>query len=703
MPTHQVARATTPPASTSQSKRKRPTIEKTVFFVSTGLLCAFIAFGVFAAGTAKAVLPRVLHVVGHHFGWFYVVAVNGFLAFCVWLLISPYRTIRLGKDADRPEFPTLTWLAMLFSAGMGIGLVFNGVAEPIHHYAEPPVGEGRSFAAAQAALPITYLHWGVHAWSIYAVVALTIGFFSFRHDLPLTLRAFLYPLIGNRLHGWPGHVVDILAVISTLFGLAVSLGLGAMQVTAGLEYLFDLPDSLRNQLLVVAVVTLGAMLSLLTGMKKGIRRLSELNIVLATVLVSAVFVLGPSRDILTLGVQSVGPYVGDLIPRSFFLGALDERATTWTVDWTVTYWAWWIAWAPFVGSFVARVSRGRTFREFILGSLLVPTGMNFVWFSVFGGSALRLETTTDAAIADAVTTSLPTAIYALLSQLPLAPVLSFITVCVVSVFFITSSDSASLVVDMLTSGGHPNPPAWQRVFWATAEGATAAVLLYAGAHGTDPLGPARPGEALKALQAGVITMGLPFCLILVAMAYALTLGVRREFAGRPLAPGAAHNKRRREQRSPPVLPLKLERILVPIDYSEQGYKAVEHALGLAELSDPPGQVDVLHVSPEPAEYLPLERLIREEKRTLEEVLETTTQRAQSRLQSYLEERPGIVERVRARVENGIAWRRIVDVAERDNYDLIVLGSETTEDADDAPLSDVAQRVIGSTSCPAVIV
>ncbi|MGB0680744.1 MAG: BCCT family transporter, partial [Polyangiales bacterium] len=610
-------------------------------------------------------------------GWLYVLAVNVFLGLCLWLAFSQYAGLRLGKEGERPEFSTLTWYAMLFSAGMGIGLVFHGVAEPVHHFAHPPGGTGHTAEAARAALPITYLHWGVHAWSIYAVVALTIAFFSFRHDLPLTLRSCLYPLLGEQIHSWPGHTIDILAVISTLFGLACSLGLGAMQVAAGLEYLFSAPNNIQTQLIIIAVITAGATLSLLTGMKRGIRRLSELNIVLASILMLLVFVFGPTRDIVTAATQSVGPYVGDLFRRAFYLGSFNHRATEWSINWTITYWAWWIAWAPFVGLFIARISRGRTMREFILGTLLVPTGMNIAWFSIFGGTALQLDITQAAGIAEVATNSPPTAIFAMLSHLPAAELLSLLAVAVVSVFFVTSSDSASLVVDMLTSGGHPNPPVWQRIFWATAEGATASVLLYAGATALQPGKVARPAAALEALQAGVISMGLPFCVVLLLMSVSLVLGLWREHAGYPLGPEAT--TRRRPTAPKPIVPMKLARILVPVDFSTHSDRAVEHALGLAKLNDPPGEVHLLHVAPEPAAYLPLETLIRDDDRSLEDVIEAHTAQFRLRMQAYLGQRQVNTQPLAGHVERGVPWKRIVDVAQRGRFDLIVMGSPGSAD------------------------
>jgi len=515
------------------------TINPPVFFISGGLLIAFLTFGVVQTDLANAIFPTVLETVSTYFGWLYVVAVAAFIVFAVYLLFR-FGSIRLGDDDDRPEFGLLTWFSMLFSAGMGIGLVFYGVAEPMMHYVTPPSGPGETVAAAESALPITFFHWGIHAWAIYVLMALSIAYFSFRRKLPLALRSCFYPLLGERIYGWPGHLIDITAVFGTLFGLATSLGLGAMQVSAGLEYLFGVPHTTQTQLILIGVITFFATISLVTGVKKGIRRLSELNMMLAALLMLFVFVTGPTLFIMNSGLENVGRYISVTFERTFRIGAMREGEAGWIRDWTLFYWGWWIAWSPFVGMFVARISRGRTIREFVTGVLLAPTAVTFIWFSIFGDTALYLERFAGGEIAAAVDADLSTAIYVMLSQLPLAQITSFLAAGVVAVFFVTSSDSASFVVDMLTSGGHPNPPIWQRVFWATTEGACAAVLLYAG--GT---------EALNALQAAVISIGLPFCVVLLAMCVSLWLALREDeqMEEQPIDAGPVRAARLDEARS----------------------------------------------------------------------------------------------------------------------------------------------------------
>jgi len=495
----------------------RTTINPPVFITSGVLLIAFLVFGVTQTELAGAIFPAVLAAVSQNFGWLYVVSVALFIGFCLYLLVSPFASVRLGDDDSRPDFPLPTWFAMLFSAGMGIGLVFYGVAEPMMHYANPPIGDGSTALAAERAIPLTLFHWGIHAWAIYVLMGLSIAYFSYRRKLPLAIRSCFYPLLGERVHGWAGHLIDIVCVFGTLFGLATSLGLGAMQVSAGLEHLFGLPHTTQTQLILIGIITLCATASLVTGVENGIRRLSELNLVLAALLMLFVFLAGPTLFIIDAGLEDVGNYLKVILQRTFRNGSFHEAESKWVQSWTLFYWGWWIAWSPFVGMFVARISRGRTIREFVLGVLLAPTAVTIIWFSVFGDTALYLERYGEGGIATAVEADVSTAIYVVLAQLPLASVTSLLAAGVVSVFFVTSSDSASFVVDMLTSGGHPNPPIWQRVFWASAEGATAAVLLYFGGK-----------QALSALQAATISIGLPVCVMLLVMMVSLWLGLHRE-------------------------------------------------------------------------------------------------------------------------------------------------------------------------------
>lgn len=494
-----------------------------VFFISGALLLLFVGFGVFDTETAKVVFPATLDFVASSFGWFYLLAVATFVGFSVWLLLSPYGEIRLGHDDERPAYSTLTWFSMLFSAGMGIGLLFYSVAEPIGHYVNPQVGPGRTIEAAEQALATTFFHWGLHAWAIYVVMGMAIAYFSYRRDLPLAVRSTLHPILGKHVFGWVGHAIDILAVFGTLFGLATSLGLGAMQINAGLAHLFEIPETRGVQLILIAIITGAATLSLVTGVDKGIRRLSELNMLLALVLLIFVFVVGPTGQILDGFSTSVGRYLSDLVGRTFRIDVYGDNA--WYKANTLFYWGWWIAWAPFVGMFIARISRGRTIKEFVLGVTLVPTVVTLIWLTVFGQTALYLEVVGEAGIADAVEAKVSTAIFVTLQQLPLASITCSVAIALVAVFFVTSSDSASFVVDMLTSGGIPDPPIWQRVFWAVSEGTVAAVLLVASGR-----------EGLTALQAAVVTVGAPFALVMLGMVASLVIGLRGENVNRRRRP-----------------------------------------------------------------------------------------------------------------------------------------------------------------------
>lgn len=492
-------------------------INPPVFFTSAALLLLFLLVGVVFTGPASRLFPRLLAAISAHGGWLYVGSVAAFLALALGLLASPARGIPLGPDDATPVFGRLTWFSMLFSAGMGIGLVFYGVAEPMMHYAALPGTAAPSPESAARAVPVTLFHWGLHAWAIYAVMGLAIAYFSFRKGLPLAIRSCLQPLLGERIHGAPGHVVDILAVFGTLFGLATSLGLGAMQVSAGLEEVFGITHGTRTQLLLIGGITCVAVISLLSGVHRGIRRLSELNLALATALLLFLLAVGPTEHLLLSWVANIAGYGREIVDRTFAFRLLQGTSAAWSSTWTIFYWGWWIAWAPFVGMFVARISRGRTIGEFVLGVLLVPTAVATVWFTAFGDTALYLERVSQAGIAQAVSQDVSTAIYSVLGALPFPTVTSVLAVTVVVIFFVTSSDSASLVIDMLTSGGHPNPPRWQRVFWATAEGACAAILLYAGGE-----------RALEALQAVVVSIGLPFCIVMLFIGVSLVMALRRE-------------------------------------------------------------------------------------------------------------------------------------------------------------------------------
>lgn len=502
----------TPPEHSSE-KKPWIVINPPVFFASAILTLAFVLFTIILPTTAESVFEQVQGWVVESAGWFYILSVAGFLVFVIFLALSPYGTIKLGLDHSEPDYSYLSWFAMLFSAGMGIGLMFFGVAEPIMHYVNPPVGEGATVEAAREAMRITFFHWGVHAWAIYAIVALSLAYFAFRHNLPLTIRSAFYPLIGERIYGPIGHTVDTFAVLGTIFGVATSLGFGVIQVNSGLNYLFDVPTSIAVQVVLIAVITAIATLSVGLGLDTGIRRISELNIILAVALLLFVLVAGPTVFLLQTFVQNTGNYISGLMASTFNLYAYEP--TGWIGGWTLFYWGWWIAWSPFVGMFIARVSKGRTVREFVIGVLFVPVGFTFMWMTFFGDTAIHMVMIQGIqGLTEAVAADSSVAIFKFFEQLPFSSVTSLLATLLVVTFFVTSSDSGSLVVDMLTSGGKEESPLWQRIFWAVTEGLVAAVLLIAG--------------GLGALQTASIASALPFTVVMILMCWGLARALRIE-------------------------------------------------------------------------------------------------------------------------------------------------------------------------------
>jgi len=493
-------------------------INPPVFFGSLIVLLVTITATIIIGEPAEDLFARAQTVISDASGWFFILLVNVLLFFLVFLAFSKFGNIRLGGKDATPDFSRASWFAMLFSAGMGIGLVFWGVAEPISHFNYNPfVDNTDAVASAKSAMGFTFLHYGIHAWAIYTVVALALAFFTFNLKLPLTIRSVFYPLLGDKIYGRWGDFIDIISVIATVVGLATSLGMGAQQVNAGLEYLFGIEYSRIVQILIIAVITIFATGSLLAGLDKGIRRLSEVNISLALIMLVFVIAIGPTAYLLEGFVQNIGYYIDNFFKLGMwtesYSGIRDE--STWQNSWTVFYYAWWIAWSPFVGIFIARVSRGRTIREFITGVLLVPTILTFLWMSVFGGSAIYYELLGDHSITEAVNTNLPTAFFILLEKFPLVTISSGLSVILVASFFVTSSDSGSMVVDTLTSGGRHDAPKVQKIFWAAMEGATASVLLLYG--------------GLTALQSATTITGLAFAIILVVMVFSFYLSLEKYY------------------------------------------------------------------------------------------------------------------------------------------------------------------------------
>lgn len=497
----------------SSNKNKYFDIYPPVFWPSAIIIALFIAVTLIVGEPMDRIFSAIQNGISDNFGWLFILAVNGFLIFVLFLAFSRFGNIRLGGKKARPEFTMGSWFAMLFSAGMGIGILFWSVAEPIFHYIAPPTGQPKTIEAARRAMESTFLHWGLHAWGIYALVALALAFFAFNRKLPLAIRSVFYPLIGDRINGPLGIIIDIIAVVATLFGLATSLGFGVQQVSAGLDHVFGLNDSVRLQVILIILITFAATLSVVSGLDKGVKRLSNLNIYIAAVFLVFILILGPSLFIVDNFVQNIGEYLQNILARSFWTESYQQ--SDWQNSWTVFYWSWWISWSPFVGMFIARISRGRTVREFISGVLIVPTIITFLWLSAFGGSALYIEMNNiGTSIAEAVNENVATAIYVLLEHFPFAGFTSVVAILLITSFFVTSSDSGSLVVDAFTSGGKLDSPVGQRIFWASTEGAVAAVLLV--------------GGGLNALQTASIMTGLPFTIILLIMCYSLYRGLNRE-------------------------------------------------------------------------------------------------------------------------------------------------------------------------------
>jgi len=602
-----------------------------VFPTSAALIVTFVMATAWAPRRALLLFDRLQTAIAANFAWLYIVAMSGFLVFALFLCVSRFGSVRLGRDDEKPEFHTLTWFSMLFSAGMGIGMLFFGVAEPMRHYLSPPTIEGGTLQAARQAMGITLFHWCLHPWALYALVGLALAYFGFRRGLPLSFRSVFYPLIGDRIHGWIGDAIDVLAVLATLFGLATSLGLGAKQVNAGLAHVFGIPQGVGIQVVLIACITAMAVASLVSGLHVGIRRLSELNMCLAGLLLLFLFVAGPTVYLLSALVSNLGAYLQRLPDNSFWTATYAPRSrASWFSGWTIFYWGWWIAWSPFVGMFIARVSRGRTIREFVTGVLLVPSAVALVWMTGFGNSALHqqiyqriaadpeaveeryayapreylvqeldpatgMPQTPDGAwlvgpdargVANPVPvlmrkegsafvtpdearveyrrgvlvlegTSRPytasadsrytgpykaktamltlgdyltepvlnddrtrlvdttaTAMFVMLEAYPLTGLTALIGTLSVILFFVTSSDSASMVADIIASGGSEDPTTGTRLFWGILEGVLAAVLLVAG--------------GLKALQTGSIAIGLPFCLLVIVMCFSLWRGLQQE-------------------------------------------------------------------------------------------------------------------------------------------------------------------------------
>lgn len=487
-----------------------------VTIASVAIMMIFIVLTLMFKDDASELFKAALAAITNTAGWFLILVTNIFILAALYFAVGRFGGIRLGGKDAVPEFSTLAWYAMLLSAGMGIGLMFWSVGEPMFHYISPSPMFGNVEAmtpeAAQAAMGVTYFHWGLHPWAIYAIVGLGLAFFAYNRGLPLTIRSIFYPLLGDKIYGFWGNLIDVLSVLATLVGLATSLGLGVQQINAGLFFMFDMPISTTSQVLLIGGITGIATLSVMAGLDSGVKFLSQLNMGLAALFMLFLLIVGPTIYILGGFTQNLGYYFTILPELSLWTETF--RDTNWQASWTVFYWAWWISWSPFVGMFIARISKGRSVREFLFGVILIPTLLSFIWMSVFGGAALYVQTEGITDLAAAVNDDVATAMFVMLSSFPFAGALSLVAVVLVTVFFVTSSDSGSLVVDHLTSGGKLHSPTPQRVFWAVMEGVIAAVLLV--------------GGGLATLQAASVSTGLLFAVVLLVAVYSLYIGLSQE-------------------------------------------------------------------------------------------------------------------------------------------------------------------------------
>lgn len=488
-----------------------------VFFISAVAIVVFVVGAIMFPVAAKEILDGAKWWSINNFDWLFMIGGNIFVLFCLAMIVLPVGKIRLGGPDAKPEYSRASWFAMLFAAGMGIGLMFWSVAEPVAYYTawyKTPLGVAANTPeAASAAMGATMFHWGLHPWAIYGVVALSLAFFAYNKGLPLTVRSAFYPLLGDRIWGWPGHLIDLLAVLATIFGLATSLGLGAQQASGGLHFLFGVDAGTSTQIAIIIFITAVAIFSVVRGIDGGVKILSNLNMIIAIFLLLFVILAGSTMGIIGGFFSTAGDYLTHIIPLSNWMGREDSD---WYHGWTVFYWAWWISWSPFVGMFIARVSRGRTVREFMTAVLLVPTIVTIIWMSAFGGTALEQTINGVGQLSNGIG-EVSLAMFQMLENLPMSSITSFLAIVLVLVFFVTSSDSGSLVIDSITAGGKVDAPVPQRIFWATMEGVIAGALLFIGGK-----------EAVQALQAGAITTGLPFTVVLLFMCVSLYKGLRSE-------------------------------------------------------------------------------------------------------------------------------------------------------------------------------
>lgn len=513
-------------------RKKNFVANKTVFFVSIALILILIFFGVVFPEAMDEKLTAFKFWSSNSFGWLFVLAVNIILIFSIYLAFSKYGKIRLGGHDARPAYSKTSWFAMLFSAGMGIGLMFYSIGEPVTHYGTPPLDVANNLEKAKQAMNFTSLHYGLHVWAIYALVGLALAFFAYNKKLPMTFRSAFYPFMGDRINGGWGDAIDVISALATVFGLATTLGLGVMQVSTGLEFLYGWEVTPEMQIIIILAVISVATVSVFLGVDKGVKRLSSANMYMALLLVTFVFLLGPTLSIMKGFVENTGSYLANLPAIATWNEMYKD--TNWQNDWTIFYWGWWIAWSPFVGTFIAQISRGRTVSEFLSGVIIVPTVIVIFWMNAFGGSALDMIVGGDASMLEAVQEDMTSSLFVFLENFPLVEVTSLLAIILVFSFFITSSDSGSLVINTITAGTEgENTPVWQRVFWSFMQGAVAIVLLLSG--------------GLGALQTGVIAIGLPFSIVLLLLCYSLLKGLKEEYEKNQKALNAKQEESYRER------------------------------------------------------------------------------------------------------------------------------------------------------------
>ena len=490
-------------------------IHQPVFYPALITIILSVVLALIFTDQAQSSFENVQNIVSEKGGWIYTLSVNAFIVFCIYMAFGKYGSIRIGGPEARPEFKSTAWFAMLFSTGIGNGLVLFSIADPVRDFMNPPrlSADADPTAIAQEAINFSFLHHGIHGWAIYSVIGLALAYFTYNRKMPLTIRSAFYPLLGERIHGWIGNLIDVVAVVATLFGLATTMGFGVGQINAGFTHVFGIPHSLLVQYLIILAITAIATISVVSGVNRGIKFLSEMNVGVAVIIFLMVLVLGPTAFILKGFVQNVGSYLINFIDLATWSGAYDD--SSWHNNVTLMYWGWWASWSPFVGTFIARVSKGRTIKEFVLGVLFLPAMVTFLWFSAFGGTTMLGLIDGDFSLAAAVDDNISTALYVFFEKFPLAMLLKILGMVLICSFIITSADSGALVVDGITSGGNKKTPALQRIIWASLAGCIAAALLTGGGLGT--------------LQAAVTISGLPFAILLVAMCVSLYIGVREDF------------------------------------------------------------------------------------------------------------------------------------------------------------------------------